>query len=748
MQPGLLRGRGAPVPSIGPTSAQDAALPLSLVSVALAAASSVLPAGAAGRAGLLVAAAAAAAVLVLVTIMQRVLVRIRPHPVAAYRMVRSELGVTPALVTAGALLATITFTVALLVAMAAVELGDLGLDPPGGAVVVAVALLLGLTLARLRRPPTVGWWSVLVPLAACAALLLVIVFGAARCLLATCLSIAPTAGTGAGGGAPGIAAVLQAAALSVVPVAGLAVLPRTSRSAGRLRQSLNAHTVAVVVAVALLLGVAALLAAAPVGGRPEHTSVLAAVAAATIGPGLGPVLVQVPLVAVLLQAGLVALGALPRIVSVLARDRFLPRQFVSRGDVLVFSSPTVLLAGGSLGAVLATGVDVPTLAALALCSAGVALAAALLSLARHMGRQRREGTTQALGAVGAASALLVVVVLTVAVQPVGGAVIVAVLGSFVLLARAIRGHYRETGRRLRAVGIGSGADREAPPVVYVVSGAVGEPLARGISWARATGSGTVVALLRGAGGDAAERLFDLAPDVEAVLVPAARGAVGRAGLLDAVRTRAEDGADVCVLMTDTRPPPGVERLGTDRRRQLRARSRLLRTTGAVVADLTAPIAGPGPYTVEEPSRHHVVVLVSAVDAPARRCLAFARRLHATNVQALSIELEPERTRSLLAAWEREDLDVPLDVVHSPTRSIAASVRREVRAFEPDGRRVVVTCVLPELVLPQRLAEPLHNQTAALVRDALRGERGVVTVTVPITVPAALPARTRPADRVS
>src|SRR5205807_9457757 len=55
-------------------------------------------------------------------------------------------------------------------------------------------------------------------------------------------------------------------------------------------------------------------------------------------------LVQITTAAILVLAANTSFADFPRLSSLLARDRFLPRQFATRGDRLVFSNGIILLA--------------------------------------------------------------------------------------------------------------------------------------------------------------------------------------------------------------------------------------------------------------------------------------------------------------------------------------------------------------------------------------------------------------------
>ena len=65
-----------------------------------------------------------------------------------------------------------------------------------------------------------------------------------------------------------------------------------------------------------------------------------------------------------------------------------------------------------------------------------------------------------------------------------------------------------------------------------------------------------------------------------------------------------------------------------------------------------------------PSRNHVVVLVSKLHKPTMRALAYARATRPDTLTALTVNVDDEETRALLAEWERHDLPITLTVLES------------------------------------------------------------------------------------
>jgi amino acid transporter len=147
-----------------------------------------------------------------------------------------------------------------------------------------------------------------------------------------------------------------------------------------------------------------------------------------------------------------------------------------------------------------------------------------------------------------------------------------------------------------------------------------------------------------------------------------------------------------------------------------------------------------------PSRNHVVVLVSKVHKPTLRALAYARATRPDTLTALTVNIEDEDTRALLADWERHDLPVPLTVLESPYREITQPIIAYVKKLRRDRPRDVVSVFIPEYVVGRWWEQVLHNQTALRLKTRLLFQQGVMVTSVPWqmassmspTVPASAP----------
>ena len=174
--------------------------------------------------------------------------------------------------------------------------------------------------------------------------------------------------------------------------------------------------------------------------------------------------VQAATAAILVLAANTAFADFPRLSSLLARDRFLPRQFANRGDRLVFSNGIVLLAIFSGVLVIAFGGDTSRL--IPLYAVGVFLSFTLsqAGMVVHWWPERKERRNALIiNAVGALATFIVLGVF-IATKFIHGAwIVVVVVPLLVLLFRAIRKHYVMVAHQLSTNGLG-----ELKPIKHTV----------------------------------------------------------------------------------------------------------------------------------------------------------------------------------------------------------------------------------------------------------------------------------------
>ena len=131
-----------------------------------------------------------------------------------------------------------------------------------------------------------------------------------------------------------------------------------------------------------------------------------------------------------------------------------------------------------------------------------------------------------------------------------------------------------------------------------------------------------------------------------------------------------------------------------------------------------------------PSRNHAVVLVSNMQLPTLRALAYARATRPDVLEALTVNVDDAETRKLTVSWEDSDVSVPLKVVASPYREVTGPVLDYVKRISKEAPRTVVTVFIPEYVVGHWWESLLHNQSALRLKTRLLFMPNVMMTSVP------------------
>ena len=165
--------------------------------------------------------------------------------------------------------------------------------------------------------------------------------------------------------------------------------------------------------------------------------------------------VQAATAAILVLAANTSFADFPRLSSLLARDRFLPRQFANRGDKLVFSNGIIILAIFSGILVIAFGGDTSRL--IPLYAVGVFLSFTLsqLGMVRRWYRTKSPQWKKSIvvNAVGAAATFVVLCVFIITKFVHGAWIVVVVIPLLVICFRAIQKHYLNVAKQLSIDGL-------------------------------------------------------------------------------------------------------------------------------------------------------------------------------------------------------------------------------------------------------------------------------------------------------
>jgi amino acid transporter len=131
-----------------------------------------------------------------------------------------------------------------------------------------------------------------------------------------------------------------------------------------------------------------------------------------------------------------------------------------------------------------------------------------------------------------------------------------------------------------------------------------------------------------------------------------------------------------------------------------------------------------------PSRVRAVILVSAVNKPTARAVAFARAMRPTTLEAVTVSVDPDESSRILTEWEAQDFPVPLKVLASPFRDMTNPFVNYVKSIRSANPRDAVCVFVPEYVVGHWWEQLLHNQTALIIRTRLHFTPGVMVTSVP------------------
>jgi hypothetical protein len=202
--------------------------------------------------------------------------------------------------------------------------------------------------------------------------------------------------------------------------------------------------------------------------------------------GTGPLYytVQVATLLILVLAANTSYADFPRLSSILARDRFVPRQFANQGDRLVFSNGILILSGFAVLLIVVFGGD--THALLPLYAVGVFMSFTLSQsgMVRRWLRLREKGWRWRVWVNGVGAVVTAVVLLTLAITKFveGAWIVVLVVPILVGIFFAMHRHYEEVADELSLEGL-----KRAPEfqhTVLVLVGDVHRGVVRAVQYAK------------------------------------------------------------------------------------------------------------------------------------------------------------------------------------------------------------------------------------------------------------------------
>jgi amino acid transporter len=695
-------------------------------------------------------AGAIALLMVIVVSSYRQTVRAYPNGGGAYIVSRENLGTIPGLVAASALLVDYVLTVSVSVVAGVFALTSAVPSLTDHRVLLSLLFVALITLINLRGVRESGTLFAVPTYAFIASMLVMIAVGLVRCVggCPQAVPVQPIPDIAKAAVPLGLFTILRAFASGSTALTGVEAISNGVPAFRRPQAKNASETLAIMAAIALtmFLGISFLASHMHVTVS-EHRSVVAQVAYSVFGGGLLFYLIQSFTTAILILAANTSFQDFPRLSAILARDRFMPRQFMNRGDRLVFSNGVIVLA--ALAAFLIYVFDASLTHLIQLYVVGVFTSFTLSQsgMVIHWLKEKHKGPAAArawrrsmvINAIGATATFVVLIVVLIVKFTRGAWIVVVAVPIFVLMFQSIHRHYGAVIEQLRRRHIKPGMTRTNHVLLLVsdLDAATGEAL----GYIRSFRPSSFRALYIGPSGVPPElrdgwRTFCGGSGPELEDGPSSGSLLERIrSFIRGIEREPDDFVTVVVpeVVRGTLVPYLV-----NNRSLFRLKLGLLREKGVIVTDVPVVVDGDRPVGVDGrpliPQRTVALVFVSGIHDATIRALNYARSLGASETRAVYFDLDPETASRIEEEWIEAAVDIPLDVVEAPFRDLTGPMLDEVRRVT-DREDTVCAVVIPEFLVSKWRHLLLHNQNALFVKRLLLIEPRVILSSVPYMLAA-------------
>ncbi|QNG19044.1 APC family permease [Rhodococcus triatomae] len=246
--------------------------------------------------------------------------------------------------------------------------------------------------------------------------------------------------------------------------------------------------------------------AAQLAGAPEgyQQKTLIAQIAETVFDGFpaGFFFITVATALILVFAANTAFNGFPVLGSVLAQDRYLPRQLHTRGDRLAFSNGILFLSGAAIALVVVFGAEVTKLIQLYIVGVFVSFVLSQTGMIRHWTRhlegerdpvaRRRMKRSRMINGTGLAMTAVVLIIVLITKFVMGAWIAIAAMAAIFVLMRSIRRHYDSVAAELEAQEWDGVLPSRTHSIVLVSK--LHMPTRRALAYARATRPDTLEAI--------------------------------------------------------------------------------------------------------------------------------------------------------------------------------------------------------------------------------------------------------------
>ncbi|HEY7470035.1 MAG TPA: APC family permease [Acidimicrobiia bacterium] len=682
---------------------------------------------------------AIAGLLLIVIISYRQTIKAYPDGGGAFIVSNDNLGIRTGAVAASALLIDYVLTVSVSIAagVAAITSAAPGLIP--WRVGIALGFVVLLTVANLRGVKEASTLFAAPTYLFVATVGVMLVLGFVQCLDGVCpTAISSGLEIEAEFGAVTLFLILRAFASGSTALTGVEAVANGVQAFREPKAHNAAATLGIMgaISITMFLGISTLARWFDVRISEEtideYGTVISQIGRAVFGGGFGFYALQVFTAAILILAANTAYQDFPRLSAILARHKLMPRQYLNRGDRLVFSNGIVTLAVVAAALLIVFEAEVSRLIQLYVVGVFTAFTLSQTGMVKHWLKTREAGWQRSvvINSVGAFTTGVVLVVVATVKFVHGAWIVILAIPILVALMLSIRTHYKGVAAQLKLIPV-EAESRPTRILVLVAHHDAGTD--RALRYAELVHAESITCVhAEEPRSDDLIYTWDAAHPGHALeVIPGEKESISRRVVERVRRERdAYPGRIITVILADRVLTRSILAPFTHRH-SLAIKSRLLFEPHVVVTDLNVLRRSRRSRLPQVPtSRIEQVVLVSDMTRPIREALTYAQRL-GPQVTAVHIDVDADQRERLERQWEMAGYELPLVVIPSEYRSIVEPLihyLRERRRTASPG--TLISAVIPEFVVPGRVTQLLHNQTGLAIKGILAGEPGIAVSSVP------------------
>jgi amino acid transporter len=431
-----------------------------------------------------------AAILAIVVFSYRQTIHAYPSGGGAYIVAKDNLGEMPALIAAAALLIDYVLTVAVSIAAGVAAITSAFPQLHVNRVEFTLGFVLVLMLGNLRGIRESGRIFAAPTYVFVVSLLALIAAGAWRAFTGTIHPVAGAPPIQPAGETLTLFLLLTAFSNGCTAMTGVEAVSNgvPAFKPPEARNAAATMLMMAVLSITMFTGITLLAHAYHIVPSEQETVVSQIARGVFGGRGWPYYVVQAGTMAILVLAANTAYADFPRLASILARDRYVPRQLMNQGDRLAFSNGIIGLSLFASVLLVVYRGDTHSLIPLYMIGVFVSFTLSQAGMVVHWRKLRGPGwkTSAAINGFGAVVTGIVLVVVAITKTREGAWIILLLIPIHVLLFRASRRHYDEVARQLSLEGFTNGTKRRN--VVLVPMSGVHRAVVQALDYAKTLSS--------------------------------------------------------------------------------------------------------------------------------------------------------------------------------------------------------------------------------------------------------------------